>query len=67
MSDKRGKLAKSLDIIIIITGYVLAVNGILSQDALLAFIWGQVALFCYLRVFKKPSKTVSTEKQPDST
>ena len=62
MSDKRGKLAGYLDLVIIITGYVLAVNGILSGDALLAFTWGQLALFWYLRIYKRQKKPESTEK-----
>ncbi len=60
MSDKRGKIAKYLDLVIILTGYILAVSGILSADALQAFIWGQLALFWYFRIYKKQNKPEST-------
>lgn len=71
MSELWLRFAKVLDIVIIISGYIIAVDNILREDGspAMAFIWGQVALFWYFQIFrkKKPEEKkdeAKTESKP---
>ncbi|MDQ1280023.1 MAG: hypothetical protein QG670_1285, partial [Thermoproteota archaeon] len=58
MSNVKLKIAQTLDFIIIVTGYLIAAmsayNG--GELAVQAFIWGQVAMFWYFRVYTRKRK-----------
>lgn len=57
------RVAKVLDIIIIITSYIIVAYNIFSggETALLAFIWGQLAIFWFFAVYRR-KKPVEMEK-----
>lgn len=66
MSGRQLKIGRILDIVIIVTGYLIAVQNsyIGGETAILAFFWGQVAMFWYFRVYSKKKKP--EEKQVES-
>ena len=66
MSGLKLKISQTLDIIIICTGYLIAVMNAYAggETAVTAFIWGQVAMFWYFRIYSRKKKL--EEKQAES-
>ena len=66
MSGVKLKIAQMLDLVIIVTGYLIAAmsayNG--GEFAVQAFIWGQVAMFWYFRIYTKKKKLEVKPEEP---